>query len=59
LWQADHPIRWAWRSARRHRIEFAQQLGRPEFSGLVVLRVRRPREAEAVIRHLSSAASRP
>ena len=59
MWRADHPIRWAWSTWRRHRIEYEERLGRPEFSRLAVLRVRRPRDAEAVIRHLCTTAPRP
>jgi adenylate kinase family enzyme len=57
--RADHPIWWAWKHWRRHRVEYAERLTRPEFSHLEVLRVRRPREAEVVIRHLSTGAARP
>ena len=56
LWRADHPIRWAWSNWRRHRIDYAERLGQPEYAHLTVLRVRRPREAEAVVRRLIDAA---
>ncbi len=56
LWRPDHPIRWAWNNAHRHHVEYAQRLMQPESSHLVVLRLRHPREAEAVVRQLKDAA---
>jgi adenylate kinase family enzyme len=49
LLQASHPIRWAWSSWGRRRIETAQRVVRPEYAHLVVLRLRRPREAAQAV----------
>jgi adenylate kinase family enzyme len=58
--RADHPIWWAWKHWRRHRREWGETLALPEFSHLVVQRVRHPRDAEAAVRRLIDAApSRP
>jgi adenylate kinase family enzyme len=51
----SHPIRWAWSTWRRRRVEFAELLGRPEFSHLRVWRLRRPREAARVVDELARA----
>jgi adenylate kinase family enzyme len=54
--RADHPIWWAWNTWRRHRREWGEALARPEYSHLVVLRLRHPREAAAAVRRLIDAA---
>jgi adenylate kinase family enzyme len=53
----SHPIRWAWSTWARHRCEFAERLAREEYAALVVLRLRRPAEAEGAIRILAEAAA--
>ena len=52
LLQASHPIRWAWSTWRHRRIATEQRLGQPELAHLVVLRLRRPREARGVVEAL-------
>ena len=53
----SHPIRWAWSNSARHRREYAERLAREEYAALVVLRLRRPAEAERAIRFLAEAAA--
>ena len=53
--QPSHPIRWAWTTWQRRRVEFAAQLRREEYQNLVVLRLRRPREAARIIDRLRTA----
>ncbi len=52
----SHPIRWAWSNWARHRRGYAERLEREEYVGLVVLRLRRPAEAERVIKFLAETA---
>jgi adenylate kinase family enzyme len=49
LLRASHPIRWAWSTWARRRIETAQRVERSEYAHLVVLRLRRPREAAQAV----------
>ncbi len=51
----SHPIRWAWSTWRRRRREFGERLGLSEYTHLVVLRLRRPREAARLLRQLRRA----
>jgi hypothetical protein len=51
----SHPIRWAWSTWRRRRREYEEHLGRSDYSHLVVLRLRRPRDAEQLLRQLKQA----
>jgi adenylate kinase family enzyme len=51
----SHPIRWAWSTWRRPRREFGERLGQSEYTHLVVLRLRRPREAARLLRQLRQA----
>jgi hypothetical protein len=51
----SHPIRWAWSTGRRRRREFEARLGQSEYAHLVVLRLRRPREAERLLCQLRQA----
>ena len=53
LMSPSHPIRWAWSTWSRLRRETGERLRRPEFSQLVVLRLRRPREARAAMELLT------
>jgi len=53
----SHPIRWAWSNWARHRCEYAERLGREEYTRRVVLRLRRPAEAERAIRYLAETAA--
>lgn len=57
MFRPSHPIRWAWSTWARHRREFAERLAREEYAALVVLRLRRPAEAERAIRFLAEAAA--
>jgi len=45
----DHPIRWAWRTHAAKREEYEHLSARPEWSHLEVMRLRRPREAKALL----------
>jgi hypothetical protein len=57
LVRPSHPIRWAWSTWARHRREYAERLEREEYAALIVLRLRRPAEAEGAIRFLAEAAA--
>ena len=57
LLRPSHPIRWAWATWGQRRRDTTERLARPEYAGLVVLRLRHPSEARAAIRHLAHAAS--
>ena len=48
----SHPIRWAWSTWRRRRLEFEERIGQRDYADLVVLRLRRPHEAEKLLRQL-------
>jgi adenylate kinase family enzyme len=48
----SHPIRWAWSTWRGRRRQFGERLGRSDYAHLVVLRLRRPHEAKALLRQL-------
>jgi adenylate kinase family enzyme len=48
----SHPIRWAWSTWRRRRREYEERIGRSDYADLVVLRLRRPRDAEELLRQL-------
>jgi adenylate kinase family enzyme len=48
----SHPIRWAWSTWERRRREYEERIGRSDYAHLVVLRLRRPREAEELLRQL-------
>jgi hypothetical protein len=48
----SHPIRWAWNTWRRRRREFAERLGQSDYAHLVVLRLRRPGEADELLRRV-------
>jgi adenylate kinase family enzyme len=50
--RASHPIRFAWRTWRERRVRFAQLLNSAQYGHLVVLRLRRPRQAAGVLDHL-------
>jgi adenylate kinase family enzyme len=45
----SHPIRWAWTTWARRRGEYEERIGRSDFADLVVLRLRRPREAKKLL----------
>jgi adenylate kinase family enzyme len=51
----SHPIRWAWSTWRRRRREYEERIGRSDCADLVVLRLRRPRDAEGLLRGLAQA----
>jgi adenylate kinase family enzyme len=51
----SHPIRWAWSTWRRRRREYEERVARSDYAHLVVLRLRRPREAEKLLRQLKQA----
>jgi adenylate kinase family enzyme len=48
----SHPITWAWTTWRRRRLQFEELLQGAEYKDLVVLRIRRPREAAKVVDEL-------
>ena len=52
----SHPIRWAWSTGDRRRKDFEERIERQDYAQLVVLRLRRPREAEQLLRQLRNAA---
>jgi adenylate kinase family enzyme len=49
---ASHPIRWVWSTWHRRRSQLEELLQRVEYQRLVVLRLRRPRDAARVIARL-------
>jgi adenylate kinase family enzyme len=51
----SHPIRWAWSTWQRRRAETEERLAWPELAHLVVLRLRRRREARAAVERLARA----
>jgi adenylate kinase family enzyme len=51
----SHPIRWAWSTWRRRRREYEERIGGSDYAHLVVLRLRRPRDAEELLRQLRQA----
>jgi adenylate kinase family enzyme len=53
----SHPIIWAWTTWRKRRSQFEELLAREEYRHLVVLRLRRPREAAGVVDELRAAGS--
>ena len=53
----SHPIRWAWNTWRRRRREYEERIGRSDYDHLVVLRLRRPRDAEKLLGQLKLASS--
>ena len=55
----SHPIRWAWSTWRRRRREFEERIGQRDYADLVVLRLRRPREAEKLLRQLMRGSGKP
>jgi len=57
LLRPSHPIRWAWATWARRRRDTAERLARPEYAGLVVLRLHHPREVQAALRRLRDAAN--
>jgi adenylate kinase family enzyme len=48
----SHPIRWAWSTWRRRRREYEERLAQRDYAHLVVLRLRRPREAKKLFHQL-------
>jgi adenylate kinase family enzyme len=60
LLRPSHPIRWAWTTWRRRRVEIEALLGQQAQAHLIVHRVRRPAEADGVARDLArEVVSRP
>jgi adenylate kinase family enzyme len=55
----SHPIRWAWSTWARRRREYEERIGRSDYAHLVVLRLRRPRDAEELLRQLMRAPEAP
>jgi adenylate kinase family enzyme len=53
LFQASHPIRWAWSNWRRLRQEIAEHLHQPAYAHIEIFRLRHPREAQSVIDRLT------
>jgi len=56
LLRPSHPIRWAWSTWERRRRETAERLAQRECAHLVVLRLRRPSEAQRALDFLAGAA---
>ncbi|WP_374573368.1 hypothetical protein [Phenylobacterium sp.] len=52
----DHPIRWAWDTWARRRVQFEEMLTEPQFAGLTQHRLRHPRELEPLIAALKAEA---
>lgn len=52
--RASHPIRFAWRTWRERRSRFEYLLSEAQYRHLVVLRLRRPREAASILARLKS-----
>jgi adenylate kinase family enzyme len=48
----SHPIRWAWTTWARRRREFEERVRERDYAHLVVLRLRRPRDAKKLLRQL-------
>ena len=59
IWRPSHPIRWAWSTWRRRRREFEERIGQRDYADLVVLRLRRPGEAEKLLRQLMRGSGKP
>jgi adenylate kinase family enzyme len=55
LLRPSHPIRWAWNTWRRRRNDIAALLAQDEQAHLIVHRLRRPAEANRVLRDLTRA----
>jgi adenylate kinase family enzyme len=53
-WRPSHPIRWAWSTWRRRRLQLEQLLQSPQYQHLVVLRLRKPWQARGVVERLKS-----
>jgi hypothetical protein len=53
----SHPIRWAWSTWARRRLEMDERLTQPDYASLVVLRLRNPSEVQRAISLLSATAS--
>jgi adenylate kinase family enzyme len=54
----SHPIRWAWSTWDRRRRETSERLAERDYAHLVVLRLRRPREAQRVVDLLAKGSQR-
>jgi hypothetical protein len=52
LLRPSHPIRWAWNTWHGRRRQFEERLRQNDYTHLIVLRLRRPREAKALLRLL-------
>jgi len=50
----DHPLRWAWDTWARRRMQYEARLEDPRFAHLQVHRLRHPREAKGLAGRLSS-----
>jgi adenylate kinase family enzyme len=55
----SHPIRWAWSTWARRRKEYEERIGLSDYAHLVVLRLRRPRDAEELLRQLMRGSGAP
>ncbi len=53
-WRPSHPIRWAWSTWRRRRLEFEAILSSERHRHLTVLRLQSPRDAATVIDRLKA-----
>ena len=55
----SHPIRWAWNTWARRCQEYEERIGLSDYAHLVVLRLRRPRDAEELLRKLMRGSGKP
>ena len=51
----DHPIRWAWDTFERRRSDYEQRFANPENKDAKLIRLRDPREANAIVERLRAA----
>ncbi len=52
VFQPDHPIRWAWSTHAGRRRDMLTRIQQPVWAGLMILRLRRPREVAAALESL-------
>jgi adenylate kinase family enzyme len=57
--RASHPIRWAWNTWHRRRVETEARLRDPKHAHLRVVRLRRPGEASAILMRLAETNEKP
>ena len=55
----EHPMRWAWDTYHRRRREYGERIADPKWAHLDVRRLKRPTEAEALVRQLAASDGPP